>query len=904
MNQLSTLRKFSEHQQFPELLKAAQKYWHETRDISALPLLALAHAHQGQKKTAIETLDKAFVRKVDFDSDANVDLAAALVVMHRIEEAIDILEAVLEEQPDHALALSRRGYCHGLLGEFDMAEKLYRRSIDLDPHRILVINNLAHMLLLQTNCEAAQRVFMTVMETLDQIQSDLPGKVHQQYQKMLALMQLQIWTTAEKFSEAESWLAEQKRELQKGAEETFIDQVLQYARFLAENDHHLQAQEILKDYYKQYPDSTALCLQLAELAQLQGQFRTAVKLLSKALKQDGDNSALWVQLSSVSLNRFTSKARHAAEKAVELTEALCESDEVPLPLLMMKRASAKNALAQVESQEQNFDVSENLFKEILDDHEFFLPALQGLGQQYMQQGKLDDALELFERIKKIDPIKGISSLINARKFPEDEATLAHMEMAAKTPSLEGRIKAGILFQLAAAWEKRKDYSKAFEFAEKANSTSKKFLPYDGKKHRNHLARIRTCFSKSLYEHRKNFGVESSLPVYVLGMPRSGTTLVEQILSGHSKMFGAGELGIIPQVSQGLNRWERHTGSSRAYPDCIDDLDPVATQGIANNVLNELQEFEPEALHIIDKMPHNFENIGLIKFLFPNARIISIRRDPRDIAISNYFTDYQAKHGGMGFAYDLTDIGEQLADHNLLMHHWHETFPNEILELNYEDVVDDLEGSTRKMLDYIGVEWEPQVLKFNELERTVKTASVWQVRQPIYKTSKAKWENYKDHLAPLIKGTNAKIISDPITDMITLPEPAFLTDGVELYRAGDLDGAETCFKKMLHHNPDHAACNYMLGLVYMRKNHPRDGIKQMENALEKAPWHKEWRENLSKAYGIVGEKEKAAELNAKYKRRTAEINITSEEDSELHETPEAHSEMTFPSAQIDYTNISR
>jgi hypothetical protein len=121
-------------------------------------------------------------------------------------------------------------------------------------------------------------------------------------------------------------------------------------------------------------------------------------------------------------------------------------------------------------------------------------------------------------------------------------------------------------------------------------------------------------------------------------------------------------------------------------------------------LDELRELaatdKPDAQFVVDKLPHNFENIGFIKFLFPKAKIISVRRDPRDIALSNYFTDYQAKHGGMGFAYDLSQIGEQLADHNMMIHHWQQVFPNEILEINYEDVVEDLEGSARKMLDYI------------------------------------------------------------------------------------------------------------------------------------------------------------------------------------------------------------
>jgi tetratricopeptide (TPR) repeat protein len=250
-------------------------------------------------------------------------------------------------------------------------------------------------------------------------------------------------------------------------------------------------------------------------------------------------------------------------------------------------------------------------------------------------------------------------------------------------------------------------------------------------------------------------------------------------------------------------------------------------------------------------------VGLIKFLFPNAKIISVRRDPRDIAISNYFTSYQARHGGMGFAYDLGWIGEQLADHNLLMHHWNQIFPGEILEVNYEDVVDDLEGSARRMLEYIGVAWEPQVLDFNKVERAVKTASVWQVRQPIYKTSKAKWERYRDHLEPLIRGTNARIEHDPF-EMITLPHPGFLAEGVAHYNKGELDEAELSFKKMLHHNPDHAACNYMVGLVYLSKNYIAEGIEFLEKALEIAPWQREWRENLLRAYEMAGATERVAE----------------------------------------------
>src|SRR4029450_13328007 len=177
----------------------------------------------------------------------------------------------------------------------------------------------------------------------------------------------------------------------------------------------------------------------------------------------------------------------------------------------------------------------------------------------------------------------------------------------------------------------------------------------------------------------------------------------------------------------LDRWERNTGSGHHYPDCVDDLDPRVIRGIAENILNELREYAPGADRVVDKLPHNFENIGLIKLLFPKAKIISVRRDPRDVAVSNYFTDYAGKHAGLGFAYPLEWIGEQLADHNRLMDHWQSVFPGELLEIQYQDVVNDVATSARRMLDYIGVEWEPRVRGLHALDRPVKTASVWQVR---------------------------------------------------------------------------------------------------------------------------------------------------------------------------------
>lgn len=762
-------------------------------------------------------------------------------------------------------------------GRADEARRLFARSAALQPTRPVVFINLARLCLFRgpggategasaADFAAAQQAIEQGVALLQASHADWPASLVRQYTGQLRGLQLELWIASGDHARAEQWLAERRAMLD---EEDWVALVTGCAMVLAGADRHAQAEDWLREALKHYPQNLGVYSQLAELAQIQGQSGQALRLLRRGIQlaeqQGQDTVAWWSRLAMACLHHFDREARQAAEKAVALANALVESDDFPPARLAALRAQARHALAQVESQAQNFEVAETLFGELLAENPYFQPALQGLGQLLMQRGRIDEAIALFERIKQVDPAKGYASLITARQFPDDVETLARLEKAARQPSLEGSVRSGLLFQLAAAWEKRKDFTKAFALAAEANEASKRLLHYDAKAHRQRCARIRQAFSKSLYAHRAECGSDATLPVYVLGMPRSGTTLVEQILAGHSQICGAGELGVIPQVIAGLERWERHTGSGRVYPDCIDDLSPYVTAGIANNVLKELQACDPTARYVVDKLPHNFENIGLIKFLFPKAKIISVRRDPRDIALSNYFTDYQAKHGGMGFAYDLTWIGEQLADHNLLMHHWHQVFPGEILEINYEDVVEDTERMARAMLDYLGVEWEPQVLNFNELERPVKTASVWQVRQPIYTTSKAKWERYRACLAPLIEGTNAKIAWDPI-DMVTLPEPGMLNDGVALYNEGRLDAAEYRFGQLLHHLPEHAAANFMLGLIYVRKGHPRDGIALMEKAHGISPWNANWRHDLAQAYEMAGESDKAATLKAKFRRR--------------------------------------
>lgn len=860
MHHLKILRHLVDNLQFTELKIAACDCLDDVADPRILPLLALAHAQLGERGEAVAVYEEAVGRLAELDSDARTDLAGVDCVLLRIEAAVGLLEPILEGEPEHPLALARLAWCRLQQGRLEDAQYLYYRSTEVDDQRLPVWIALTRLHLQARAHDAAELALHRAIACFEERQSDLAQSVIDLFVALLRGLQIELWVSSECFAEAEAWLKESRLILK---EDAWVALISVYATLLAGSDRHAQAEEVLREALITCPSNETLLLQLAELAQTQGHFMQAVRFLRRAIHFDRENPALWSRLSSACLYRLDKQARIAAEKAMELAAGLQDHGTSSQLHIQKVRMQAKCALAQVESQEQNFVLAERLYGEILEQHSSFLPALQGLAQQFMQQGRIDQALGLYERMKEVDPLKAHAALINARYYPEEAEILERMEVAANMPSLEGSVRSALLFQLAAAWEKRKEYDRAFDCARRANEANRKFLAYDAQAHRNSCARLRHAFNRDFYQHRGSVGLDSTLPVYVLGMPRSGTTLVEQIIAGHSQIFGAGELGVIPQRIAGLNRWERHVGSGRRYPDCIDDLPPQVTAGIARGILDEMKDLadkeKSEALYVVDKLPHNFENIGFIKFLFPRAKIISVRRDPRDIAISNYFTDYQAKHGGMGFAYDLTSIGEQLADHNLLMHHWHQLFPGEIFEIHYEEVVDDLESSARRLLDYLGVEWEPQVLNFNELERPVKTASVWQVRQPIYKTSKAKWEHYQAYLAPLIQGANANIGWNPIDDMLTLPEPGLLQHGIALYQQGRLREAEHSFKKMLHHNPEHAAANYMVGLVYCCAGYVTEAVPLMEKALLRCPWQKEWRQNLAKAYRETGQQEKAERL---------------------------------------------
>jgi tetratricopeptide (TPR) repeat protein len=705
------------------------------------------------------------------------------------------------------------------MGDFPAAKEALELARDLQPDWPAFSVNLARIQLLMGEPDAA-------LGELEQSSADSPLAIKSQVEALLALGRC----------DEAGRLAE---EVLQGAAADNPDGITLYTLVLAASNQHDAAERYLRKALEKFPDDLEILGQLSELSTVQGRFAEAMEYLGRALKQEPENSSLWVRFSRACTPHFSQEAAmEAALKAIELTE---EKNGFP-------RSEALTALAMAYSAADSYSEAEEFFNQALEEAEDSPQARLGLGHMLLRLGRIDEAITNFEEVKEKNPVVGFGALITARTFPDDPAILTQIEKAARMPSIEGPVQSHLMFDLAASWEKQGEFDKAFKCAIEANQINQPFLPYDPTIHRKHIEDIMGLFSAEFFAQRKDFGSPSKLPVFVLGMPRSGTTLVEQILASHPEVFGAGELGQIPSLIAIFSAWEKHIGSGQEYPQCLFELSEVESRTMTEPLLADLQAYDHQALRVVDKLPHNFENIGLIHLLFPNATIIHLQREPKDVAISNFFTDYQAKHGGMGFAYDLKNIGEQLADHKRIMDHWHRVLPGRILEIPYEGLVEQPEYHARRMLDKMELGWDADVLEFNKLSRSVKTASVWQVRQPIYKTSRQRWRNYAAFLEPLelALGESLAVVDKPTSTTCSLP-PGLFIQGVIFIKERRNQEALDIFTRIRESLPKHAGAMHYQGLAEFRLGNVEHGMRLVESSLILNKFRPQWFDNLAKIY---------------------------------------------------------
>lgn len=359
-----------------------------------------------------------------------------------------------------------------------------------------------------------------------------------------------------------------------------------------------------------------------------------------------------------------------------------------------------------------------------------------LGGAQIDSGKLSSGILSYKRSIEIKPdyAECYNNYINSVKIKSNDPILLKLEKIINRENIPLKENIYLSFAMGKAQLDIGKFEKGLKYINIGNKLRKKEFNYSINKTKKIFAKIKTSFRKINIQYNKNYSLAINQPIFIVGMPRSGTTLIEQILSTHSNICGAGELDFLYD-SINLINWENNKLN-------IENIDKIK-----KNYISELNKLY-KAKYVTDKMPLNFRWIGFIIYAFPNAKIINVKRDPMATCWSNYKTNFSKK--GMAFTFDQTDIADYYNLYEDLMKFWNEKFPNKIYNLNYEKLTENQEDETKKLFKYLNINWENSVLNFYKNNRIVQTASNVQVRQKLYKGSSLEWKKYKKWLKPMLK----------------------------------------------------------------------------------------------------------------------------------------------------------
>lgn len=371
----------------------------------------------------------------------------------------------------------------------------------------------------------------------------------------------------------------------------------------------------------------------------------------------------------------------------------------------------------------------------------YAEAHHNLGFALQELGKTDEAAARFRKALELNPGYASAHLHLSMLRPDSEQEKAITGLL-QNPSLADNDAALCRFALGNVCNHAQQFDRAFDHFRQANDLKRRLVSHDPAAFSRYVDRLIATFTPELVRAKGASGSDSRLPVFIVGLPRSGTTLVEQILSSHPGVHGAGELESIGGIQA---RITARAGIGMSYPECMGQCDAALLKESAGEYLKELAALSPGAARISNKDLGNFHRLGLIAILFPGARIIHCRRDPLDTCVSIYFTHFAR---GGEFSFDLEELGRYYLDYRRLMQHWQQLLPDNLLPVQYEDLVRDQEAISRSLVEHIGLEWDDACLEFHQNERPVRTTSSAQVRQPVYTGSIGRWRRYETQLAGL------------------------------------------------------------------------------------------------------------------------------------------------------------
>jgi len=508
-------------------------------------------------------------------------------------------------------------------------------------------------------------------------------------------------------------------------------QKLQDAMKLQADDKHVEARQLVKKILREDPDNINALNLMGSICMAQKAFNDAEAFLRKAVGLAPDFTVAWSVLSaSLKEQGKFEEAVEALEKALSLDPGNAEGHS-NLGTLLMAWGKEERALVSIES--------------ALAIKPSLAGALLGKGHVLKTMGDQDNAIRAYRAAAKARPDLGeiYWSLANLKTFRFDPDEVEIMQTQLDSGKLTDLSELHFLYSLGKHFEDRKDYPKAFEYYTQGGAAKRKSVRFDPVDFDYQTDKMIEVFTHEFFEERASFGYSDPAPILIVGLPRSGSTLIEQILSSHSQVDGTAELSDLMKVGNqtGLNRFDK-----LKYPESLVDMDADSIEDLGKEYIERTFHHRQGAAYFTDKMPNNFPHIGLLHLILPNAKVIDARRHPLD---SCFGTFKQLFAKGQTFSYDLFELGQYYKCYIRLMEHWDNVLPGKVLRVQYEDNVADQENQARRMIEHCGLEWEDQVLRFYETERAVKTASSEQVRQPIYNKSVNSWKRYETELEDLI-----------------------------------------------------------------------------------------------------------------------------------------------------------
>ncbi len=514
----------------------------------------------------------------------------------------------------------------------------------------------------------------------------------------------------------------------------YISQILNEGRLAI-------AEQKCREFLKKNPTNVYAMSLLSDIAKKFGYYDDAEILLENAVKFSPDDGEIRMKYALVL------RLKQKFTKTMEQVNILCEK----FPDNLSYQAQKASEIMQNGYHSEAID----LFEKIIKENPYNFSAMTSKGHAEKTLGKTDKAIESYKSAYKIknDHGEAYFSLSNLKTYKFSNKELDVMKNQLKRVDLTLKDKAYFHFALAQGCEAIGDYEEAFKNLDMGNKIKKEQSKYTIEKMNKELqAQIDVCDEK-FFEKLGNGGHDANDPIFILGLPRAGSTLIEQILASHSMVDGTLELPNILSMAQSF-RGDDIYGNLGNYPKTMRSLTFEKRQELGKSFIDDTRIHRKNAPRFTDKMPNNFRHIGLIHLILPNAKIIDARRYPLDCCFSMF---KQLFAQGQEFTYGLAEAGNYYNSYVKLMNHWNKVLPNKILRVNNEDIIDDLEGQVKRMLDFLELPFEESCIKFYETDRSVRTASSEQVRKPINKSGMDRWKPYAKNLKTLVDNLDEDLL---------------------------------------------------------------------------------------------------------------------------------------------------